>query len=124
MQDPGSVVGIVAPDCADIVHVLDIGDHREPRHGSGMAVPSGLCELTSRYPLAPVRWFEVVEVALGDGYIVVVVLQLGFPVVVKQPVKQLLVIGPRTESVLDPVFSEHCATYLSCLSFSRSVVSE
>lgn len=34
------------------------------------------------------------EVALRDGNIVVVVLQLGFSVVVEQPVEQLLVIGP------------------------------
>jgi hypothetical protein len=98
MQDTRSVVRIVTSDCAGVVHIRDVGDYREPRHGPGMAVPPRLCELASRNSLAPVRWLEMMEVAFRYGHIVVVVLQLTFPVVVKQPVKQLLVIWPR-----DPV---------------------
>jgi hypothetical protein len=36
----------------------------------------------------------VVEIALGDGHVVIVVLQLGFAVVVEEPVEQLLIIWP------------------------------
>jgi hypothetical protein len=64
LQDTGCIVGIVAPDSADIINVRDIGDHREPGHGPGMTIAARFHELASRDALSPVGWLEVMEVAL------------------------------------------------------------
>ena len=83
LQDTGCIVGIVAPDGADIVNVRNIGDHREPGHGPGMAIATGFRELASRNALPPIGWFEVMEVALRDRHIVVIILQLSLTVIVE-----------------------------------------
>jgi hypothetical protein len=61
-----------------------------------MAVPSWVRELASRDTLAPVGWLQVMEITLRDRDVVVVVLELGFPVIVEQPVKHFLIIRPVT----------------------------
>lgn len=97
-QEARRIVWIIASNRAAVVHVGDVRDHSESRHSPGMIISPRLSELTSRNALAPVGWLEVMEIALRDGHIVVVVFQLGFSVVIEQPVKQLLIVWPATPS--------------------------
>ena len=57
-----------------------------------MAISRGLCEFAGRDALSPVRGLQVVEVALRNGNVVVVVLELCFSVAVEKPVEHLLVV--------------------------------
>lgn len=57
-----------------------------------MTFSRGLCEFAGGNALSPVRGLQVVEVALRNGNVVVIVLELISSVTIEEPVKHLLVV--------------------------------
>lgn len=108
LENAGSVIGVVAPDGSNIINFWDVRDYREPGHSPELALAIRLGEFTRRDALAPVWWFEVVKITLGDwDAAVVVILQLSLAVIIQQPVKELLIAGPNLEVSISQMISTY-----------------
>jgi hypothetical protein len=92
LQVAGSIVRIVAVYRAAVVHLRNIGDNGELGYVLPLSVAARMGELAGCDALLPVGGLEMMDIALGDRHVVVIVLQLCFSVVVEEPVEQFLVI--------------------------------
>lgn len=95
LQDAAVTVRVVAVDRSSIC-LCRIGDDSEARHRASVTVATRVGEFAGRHSLLPSARFEMMVVAHRVSQLWFEVLQLLLPIVVKQPVKGLLVIRPAT----------------------------